>query len=330
MLDQRGTGRSSPIGRLEGLTPEQQADVLALFRADSIVADAEVLRQHLGVDRWSVLGQSFGGFCALHYLSAAPTSLAEVFFTGGVPPVRRPVDDVYRATYATMLERNRRYYRRYPDDLTRVQALHERLDAGEVVLPNGDVVTSRRLRQIGSILGMSDGAEQLHYLLERNPTSPAFLHDLAAAMPFSGRNPLYAAIHEACYADGEATRWSAQRTLPEEFAEHRTLFTGEHVFPWTFDDDSELAPLRAAADLVADREWPALYDPDTLAACNVPAAAAVYADDAYVDRVFSEETARLVPSMRVWVTNEYEHNGLRVDGARILDRLIGLARGRVA
>jgi hypothetical protein len=34
--------------------------------------------------------------------------------------------------------------------------------------------------------------------------------------------------------------------------------------------------------------------------------------------------------MRTWVTNEYEHNGLRADGAHILDRLIGLARGRVA
>ena len=56
---------------------------------------------------------------------------------------------------------------------------------------------------------MSDGAEQLHYLLELDPDSPVFRHDLAAALPFSGRNPIYAAMHEACYADGEATRWAA-------------------------------------------------------------------------------------------------------------------------
>ncbi|MFL6135293.1 MAG: alpha/beta fold hydrolase [Nocardioidaceae bacterium] len=330
MLDQRGTGRSSPVGTLPGLSPEEQAERLALFRADAIVADAELLREHLGVDRWSVLGQSFGGFCALHYLSVAPDALNEAYFTGGVPPVRRPVDEIYRATYATMLERNRRYYRRYPDDRKRVRELHDRLDAGDVVLPNGDVVTSRRFRQIGNVLGMSDGAEHLHYVLERDPASPAFLHDLAAAMPFSGRNPLYAVIHEASYADQQATRWSAQRTMPEEFIDDATLFTGEHVFPWTFDDDSELAPLREAADLLADREWPALYDPDVLAECEVPSAAAIYAEDAYVDRAYSEETARLVPSLRPWVTNEYEHNGLRADGGRILDRLIGLARGRVA
>jgi hypothetical protein len=176
---------------------------------------------------------------------------------------------------------------------------------------------------------MSDGAEHLHYLLERDPRSPAFVRDLATMLPFTGRNPLYAVVHEACYADGEATRWAAQRVLPEEFRDDPTLLTGEHVFAWNFEDDQDLAPLAAAAGLLAEREWPRLYDAEALAACEVPAAAAVYAEDAYVERAFSEETVALVPSMRAWVTNEYEHNGLRVDGDRVLDRLIGMARGVV-
>jgi pimeloyl-ACP methyl ester carboxylesterase len=201
MLDQRGTGRSSPVGRLPGLTPERQAERLTHFRADSIVADAELLRERLGVDRWSVLGQSFGGFCALRYLSAAPGALREVLFTGGLPPVGRPVDDVYRATYATMLGRSRRYYERYPQDRDRVRALHQRAAAGDIVLPNGDRVSSMRLRSVGSGLGMSAGAEGLHYLLERDPDSPAFRHDLAQALPFNGRNPLYVVVHEACYCE---------------------------------------------------------------------------------------------------------------------------------
>jgi pimeloyl-ACP methyl ester carboxylesterase len=330
MLDQRGTGRSTPLGSMTGLTPEQQADRLALHRADSIVKDAELVRQRLGVDRWSVLGQSFGGFCALTYLSFASAGLREAFFTGGLPPVARPVDDVYDATYATMLERNERYYTRYPGDRDRVRALHEKLDAGEIRIPNGDVMTSRRFRQLGNVLGMSDGAEQLHYLLERDTASPAFGHDLAAMLPFQGRNPLYAALQEACYADGQSTRWSAERTMPEELREDRTLFTGEHVYPWSFDDDSELAPLRATADLLAEREWPALYDEEALRSTDVPCSAAIYADDAYVDRAFSEETASMIPTMRPWLTNELEHNGLRVDGVRVLDRLIGLARGSTA
>jgi hypothetical protein len=32
--------------------------------------------------------------------------------------------------------------------------------------------------------------------------------------------------------------------------------------------------------------------------------------------------------MRAWVTNEYEHDGLRASGGRVLDRLLDLARGR--
>ncbi len=329
MLDQRGTGRSSPVGTLPGRSAPQQAERLAHFRADAIVADAELLRAALGVERWSVLGQSFGGFCALRYLSAAPDALREVLFTGGLPPVGRPVDDAYRATYATMLGRTRRYYDRYPRDRDRVRALHERAAAGELVLPGGDPVSSTRLRSIGSGLGMSTGAEGLHYLLERDPDSAGFRHDLADQLPFSGRNPLYVVVHEACYADGGATRWSAERTLPAEIADDVTSFTGEHVFSTVLDEDSELVPLREAAQLLAEREWPRLYDEDVLGSVDVPCAAAIYAEDAYVPRQFSEETAAMLPGMRPWLTNEYQHDGLRADGSRVLDRLIGLARGRI-
>ncbi|MGZ4492864.1 MAG: alpha/beta fold hydrolase, partial [Nocardioidaceae bacterium] len=146
MVDQRGTGRSTPLGSLPGMSAQQQAEHLTHFRADAIVADCELLRAALGVDRWSVLGQSFGGFCALRYLSAAPGSLREVFFTGGLPPVGRPVDDVYAATYATMRERNRRYHATYPGDRDRLRAVLDACDAGELVLPSGDPVTARWFR----------------------------------------------------------------------------------------------------------------------------------------------------------------------------------------
>ena len=129
-------------------------------------------------------------------------------------------------------------------------------------------------------------------------------------------------------ADGQATRWAAERVMPQDFRADPTLLTGEHVFPWSFDDDSELRPLREAADLLAEHPWPRLDEAEALAAVDVPSAAAVYADDPYVDREYSLETARIVPTMRTWVTNEYEHNGLRADGDRILDRLIAMARGR--
>ena len=77
LLDQRGTGRSAPVtarslARLG--PPAAQADYLARFRADAIVLDCELIRRDLcGPDgQWTVLGQSFGGFCAVTYLSFAP------------------------------------------------------------------------------------------------------------------------------------------------------------------------------------------------------------------------------------------------------------------
>ena len=328
MLDQRGTGLSSPYGA-PGSDPATDAQRLTHFRADAIVRDAECFREHLGADRWSVLGQSFGGFCALHYLSAAPDSLREAFFTGGLPPVGRPVDDVYSTTFETMRRLNERYHRRFPRDRERLARLLERCDAGEVRGRDGMPVSRRLARTIGNQLGMDGGAEALHYLLERDPTSPAFAHDFATTVPFGARNPLYAVIHESSYADGVATRWSADRVEPDDFrADDSLLLTGEHLFRWHFEDSADLRPWREVADLVAEHPWPRLYDADVLSQVDVPCAAAIYADDPFVDRQFSEQTADLLPGLRPWLTDEYLHNGLRTDGGRVLDRLIDLARGR--
>jgi pimeloyl-ACP methyl ester carboxylesterase len=326
MLDERGTGRSTPVGTLAGMSPEQQADYLAYFRADSIIRDAEWIRRQLGVERWSVLGQSFGGMCVTTYLSLAPEGLREAFITGGIPPLGPRIDEVYARTYERVLERTRRYYERYPADRERALALHQRLDNDVLRLPSGDRLTWRRFRQLGQMFGMSDGAEQLHYILELPADSPAFLHDVEGAIGFS-RDPIYAVLHEASWADGGTTRWSAERLLPAAF-EAPDVFTGEHIYPWMFDDYGALAPLRDAAHLLAEREWPRLYDDDVLRHNEVPTAAAIYVEDMYVERVFSEETAAQIRGIRPWITNEYDHNGLRVDGERILGRLIDLARGR--
>jgi pimeloyl-ACP methyl ester carboxylesterase len=327
LLDQRGTGRSTPVGTLPGMTPAEQAEYLTHFRADAIVRDAEHIRRALDIDRWSVLGQSFGGLCVTTYLSFAPEGLREAFITGGLPPIGRRADEVYERTWGRQLERNRRYYDRYPQDRERVRDLLARLEREPLHLPSGDRLTPRRLRQLGEELGMSDGAETVHYLLELDPDSPAFRHDVEAATAFA-RSPLYAIVHEACWGDGAATRWAAERTMPEAFRADPTLLTGEHIFPWLFEDYGALAPLREAAEILAEHEWPRLYDPDRLAVNEVPVATAIYTDDPYVERAFSEETAGAIRGLRPWVTSEYDHNGLRADGERILGRLIDLARGR--
>jgi hypothetical protein len=46
-----------------------------------------------------------------------------------------------------------------------------------------------------------------------------------------------------------------------------------------------------------------------------------------VHREFSEETARVVPNVKLWITNQYEHNGLRADGEAVVGRLLQMVRG---
>ncbi len=327
LLDQRGTGRSTPVGPdLPGATAEDQAAYLTHFRADSIVRDAEVIRSELGVERWSLLGQSFGGFTSLTYLSIAPEGLREALITGGLSPVGRPPDDVYAATYVRLIEKNRAYFDRYPDDPGRAGETLDRLEAEDVRLPSGDRLTARRFRQLGMWLGDSAGWELLHHVIELPFGSPAFLHDAESGTRFA-RNPIYATLHESSYADGYPTRWSAARLLPAEVEEQR-YFTAEQVFPWMWEDYAGLQPHRAAADLLAEHQWPKLYDAERLRHNEVPIAATIYVNDLYVDREFAMETAALVKGLRSWVTNEFEHNGLRADGERVLGRLIDLARGR--
>ncbi|MFI6070453.1 alpha/beta fold hydrolase [Actinoplanes sp. NPDC051343] len=326
MLDQRGTGRSTPYG---DPGPDAAADAARLtrFRADAIVKDAECLREHLGARKWSLLGQSFGGYTALHYLCAAPDSLREVLFTGGLPPVGRPVDEVYSATFDAMRVLNRRYHRRFPHDAARLRELLDRCDAGDVRSPDGEPISRRLMRTIGHHLGMDGGADNVHHVLELDFGSPAFRHDVAAMLPFDARNPLYAVLHESSYADGGATRWSAERVQPEDFGGDSLLLTAEHLYRWHFEEVPGLRPYGDVAAALAEHEWPRLFDAEMLARVDVPCAAVIYADDPYVTRRFSEETADLLPGMHRWLTDEYLHNGLRTDGNRILDRLLTLARG---
>lgn len=330
MLDQRGTGRSTPVGPqiLEGRRAREAAEYLTHFRADAIARDAELLREALGVEKWSLLGQSFGGFTTLRYLSAHGGSVEKALFTGGIPALGQQLDDVYTTTWHGMIARSERYWARFSGDRDRFRALADRAEAGQLRLPDGQRVGVERLRRLGLMLGGTGGAERLHHLLELDPEAPAFAHDLAAALPFSGRNPIYAVLHESCWADGFATRWAADRTKPRDVAEDPTLLGGEHVHRDLFIEDPELAVWAEVADVLAEHEWPRLYDEEALRGCEVPGAAAVYYDDAYVPREFSLATAALLPRLTPWITSEYEHNGLRHGGAHVVGHLLDLAAGR--
>ncbi len=337
LLDQRGTGRSSPanrktLARLAAAGPQAQADYLTHFRADSIVLDAELIRRELTDEPWSVLGQSFGGFCTVTYLSFAPHGVKEAFITGGLPGLAATADDVYRRTYRTVAAKNAAHYERYPQDADVARRVADHLDEHEVRLPDGAPLTVRAFQSAGAMLGLEDP-------FAGDELSDAFLYAMMNELSFAS-GPLYALLHEACYAQGCATRWAAER-IRAEFAEFDPgsygfegaallYFTGEMIYPWMIDADPVLRPLRAAADILAERDdWPPLYDPARLGVNEVPVAAAVYYNDMYVDRELSMQTAGAIRGLRAWVTSEYEHDALRVSDGAVLDRLIGMVRGNI-
>lgn len=61
---------------------------------------------------------------------------------------------------------------------------------------------------------------------------------------------------------------------------------------------------------------------------QVPVAAAVYYEDMYVNFNIAKETASQIAGIRLWVTNEYPHSGLRDGGPHVFEHLMGLLKGK--
>jgi proline iminopeptidase len=158
-------------------------------------------------------------------------------------------------------------------------------------------------------LGMGPGFERIHWILDEafddgapDELTDTFLAAVEHETGFAG-GPMYAVLHESIYGQS---------------------FTGEMIFPWMFEQVAALRPFRDAAEALAARtDWADLYDLDRLAANDVPVEAAVYFDDMFVDAGLSLETAAHVGNARAWVTNEFEHDGLRMGDVfrRLLERM---------
>ncbi|WP_394201042.1 alpha/beta fold hydrolase [Shewanella waksmanii] len=342
LLDQRGTGLSTPVNHLSlgHLSSEQQANYLSYFRADNIIKDAEAIRAQLSPDnKWSILGQSFGGFCVLKYLNDAPQGVKEAYITGGLPSLTRPAQEVYQATYQRVLAKNRQFFQRFPDAQALVKALAQYITDHEVRIASGERLSVEMLQLLGINIGMEQGQEAVYYLLEQalvegntGPSlNPLFLAHFCQLLDYNA-NPIFALLHESIYCQQQASNWAAQqvRQTYSEFnyqANMPFLFTGEMVYPWLFDQFTNLKPLKHAAHLLAQKtNWPSLYDLNKLKQNTVPVAAAIYSEDMFVEMRYSLETCQQVGKLKYWLTSEYEHNGIRMDGEHILDKLIALNR----
>lgn len=343
LLDQRGTGRSTRLDRRADPVL-LDATHLALLRADHIVDDAEDLRRALGIEQWDVLGQSFGGFCLATYLSRHPEAIRYGYFTGGLPGIHNHADETYRATYAALARRHEQFHDTVPFADSRIREICHHLNNSDERLPTGERLSSRRFRMIGIELGRAAGFENLaalldapfHHVRGEKRLRGDTLAELSGRLSFEAA-PLYAALHETIYGGTGPgpTAWSAHcvREETDGFEENldpvrdtRFFLTGEHIYPWLFEEDPALHAFQPSAGELAAWEWEGLYDEMSISGAPAVCAAAVYRDDIFVPRELSLATAGIFRDMRLWQTSEHQHDGLRVDGAAIFRRLHRMVR----
>lgn len=354
-LDQRGTGLSTPItASTLGLRGDDdvQAQYLQSFRADSIVKDCEAVRKALTGDlpeekqKWSIMGQSFGGFCCTTYLSFYPEGVREAFIFGGLPPLVNGPDEIYKRCYQRVKARNEAYYAKYPEDVERVQHILRFLQRfGDTTVQDTTQeghLTARRFLQLGLYFGFHGGLDNVHDIVLRAANDLNLFGHLTRPTVARGIVPfddaiIYAVLHEPCYCQGEKSNWSAQRvreTMNPEFQIAKdggvgsgkpVYFTGEMIFPWMFEDYGELKRITNQAEKVQQfSNWPTLYDVEQLRKNEVPVYAAVYMEDIYVDYDFSMETARTIKGCKTYVTNAMYHDAVRGKMDEVMKALFAL------
>lgn len=255
-------------------------------------------------------------------------------------------DEVYKRLYVKCAERNRAYYTKYPEDIQRVKTIMRylsRFGDGKIKLPSEGNLTRRRFQQIGIALGFHGGLDSVHDIVLRGAYDiEAFGHltrgTLSAIDSMSAFDDhlLYAIMHEPIYCEGRAPNWSAHRMQQNfpEFSldrsdstsdEEPVYFTGEMIFPWMFEDYTELRKVQNVANRVAeDSDWPALFDEEQLARNEVPVYAASYIEDMYVDTTFAMETARKIRGCKVFETNVLFHDAIRSKMDEVLRQAFAL------
>jgi proline iminopeptidase len=93
LFHQRNCGRSTPHA-------SDPAVDLQSNNTANLIADIELLRQHLNIDRWLVLGGSWGSTLALAYAEAHPDRVSEMILFGVTTGRRTEFDWTFRGGLA--------------------------------------------------------------------------------------------------------------------------------------------------------------------------------------------------------------------------------------
>jgi len=118
--DQRGAARSTPFAELKENTTWD------------IVEDLEMLREHLGIDRWIVMGGSWGSTLGLSYAISYPLSIAGLILRGIFLARRVEKDWLFRAGGASQI---------FPDEWEKFAATPPEDDRKDLVSAYYNILT---------------------------------------------------------------------------------------------------------------------------------------------------------------------------------------------
>jgi proline iminopeptidase len=89
LFDQRGCGRSTPHA-------SDPATDMSVNTTEHLIADMERLREHLGIERWLLIGGSWGSTLILAYAERFPQRVSEIVIMSVTTTRRSEIDWLYR------------------------------------------------------------------------------------------------------------------------------------------------------------------------------------------------------------------------------------------
>lgn len=125
LFDQRGCGRSTPYAG-------DPATNLSVNTTEHLLADIETLRRYLRIDRWLILGFSWGSTLGLAYAERYSDRVSHVVLAGVTTSRRAEIDWLYRGVAPLFPEEWRRFTDAVPAadrDGDLVEAYHRLLEA---------------------------------------------------------------------------------------------------------------------------------------------------------------------------------------------------------
>ena len=264
----------------------------------------------------------------MSYLSLAPHGLREALITGGLPPLGPRIDEVYRHTYRRALERSRRYYSRHPRDLRRrprapaapgargrPPALRRPADGAPAAHAGQPARHERRRGGAAPPARAAAGLPRLPARRRRRHGRRAQPPLRRAARGLLGRRRRArpGPPSACCPTTTPASRSSSRPSTSSRGCSRRSA-------PWRrCARPPACSPSGSGRDCTTRSSWPPTRSPwrprsmPTTSTCRG-----------------SAPRRRPPPSrgLRPWLTSEFEHNGLRAAGDRILGHLLDLVRGR--